>query len=859
MASLASIVTGNFTTAGTWGVCDATSENDSVAANTALTTSYVASTAFTPGVITIDAIAVKVATVAASPTGTMSIELYNSTLASSVAIVTINVSDIAAGDTAANGGCGWYFFSIGSTLLIAATNYQIRAKTSSSSQVNLFSSATTNWSRQLRTTTTGAPAASDKLFIQGQWTAAATSSSYVVTNDNTATTIFGAVAISNKGTLTYGITAATNYYLKCLTVDVFDGATFKMGTTAARMPADSTGVLEFNSTTAAQYGLNIRNGGTFNFGGDNTRVTRTFLTADEAAAQTVIGPLVSTTGWRVSDELAFPSTTRSPSQSEKKTILTVDSGTQVTLTAGLTNAHSGTNSGGYDTRCEVANLTRNIRIRGVSSTSTGYIDTWDTSTISGDYLECYNLGTTSKGVKIQNTTGSCSIENSSFHDMTVTGSIGVYLTGATGTDNIISIKNNVFYDCQTNGIYVTASSAIRIIDGNYVIKCAAAIVANDVGSTYINNKTAGNSSTGMNFNESAGVVGTFTGHTSHSNGGAGLKYTFGVRLSSGLSHTTYTGWRNTYGVEMAGFADAVENNFTLDTYNLWGNSSGGAQIYNNGSGDFVLKSWTCNAGVTLTQPKGLDITVCHFDTLTVQDSSFGATTAHATGDIFLSGMNMIGLNLYNTTLSSTGVEVVGQTGQALNYQMYRGIWSIKENGVAGAVKNRLRNGTISLDTVLYRTLTPSLKCVPLTASFKQPFANKRIPIVSGGTVTVSVYVWKSAVASGDSANYNGNQPRLMVRKNLGIGITADAVIATASGAAGAWELLTGTCAAATGNGGVEFFIDCDGTVGFVSVDDFTTTATNNPSGMKYWFMGIPNLDGGNTGSSGGAGGSFTFS
>src|SRR4030066_1051128 len=96
MAVLISCATGNFTDASTWALGNATSLLDSEAGNTALTTSYVDSSQFTPGAITIDGIAVKIASRAASPTGTISVELYNNTLSASVAgtEVVLNVSDI---------------------------------------------------------------------------------------------------------------------------------------------------------------------------------------------------------------------------------------------------------------------------------------------------------------------------------------------------------------------------------------------------------------------------------------------------------------------------------------------------------------------------------------------------------------------------------------------------------------------------------------------------------------------------------------------------------------------------------------------------------------------------------------------
>ena len=82
---------------------------------------------------------------------------------------------------------------------------------------------------------------------------------------------------------------------------------------------------------------------------------------------------------------------------------------------------------------------------------------------------------------------------------------------------------------------------------------------------------------------------------------------------------------------------------------------------------------------------------------------------------------------------------------------------------------------------------------------------------------MSVYVRESAA-------YNGNRCRLMVRRNDAIGITADTVLATRVGASdAAWELMSGTTISATDDGTMEFYVDCDGTAatGYVYVDSFT--------------------------------------
>jgi hypothetical protein len=117
-----------------------------------------------------------------------------------------------------------------------------------------------------------------------------------------------------------------------------------------------------------------------------------------------------------------------------------------------------------------------------------------------------------------------------------------------------------------------------------------------------------------------------------------------------------------------------------------------------------------------------------------------------------------------------------------------------------------------------------MRLTPNSASYKLESGSFKVNVNAGQTITPSVYVRKSTVASG-GALYNGNQPRLILKRNDAIGVTADVVIDTMTlGAVATWEQLTAACpAAATENGVAEFVIDCDGTAGFVNVDDFSAT------------------------------------
>lgn len=122
------------------------------------------------------------------------------------------------------------------------------------------------------------------------------------------------------------------------------------------------------------------------------------------------------------DVLAFASTSRTASDAETKVISTINSGTSVTLTGGMTNAHSGTSP----TQAEVINLTRNIKIRGASASLQGYVTVTSGSAVCNvSYAELYNLGSALSsfpGILIGcGVGGSTLFEYCSVHDFTIGG------------------------------------------------------------------------------------------------------------------------------------------------------------------------------------------------------------------------------------------------------------------------------------------------------------------------------------------------------------------------------------------------------------------------------------------------------
>ena len=137
-------------------------------------------------------------------------------------------------------------------------------------------------------------------------------------------------------------------------------------------------------------------------------------------------------------------------------------------------------------------------------------------------------------------------------------------------------------------------------------------------------------------------------------------------------------------------------------------------------------------------------------------------------------------------------------------------------------------GKSTLDTNIFQTAAPSLRSVPSSASVKLFPAIQHVQCDSGVAPTVAVAVRKSISTDASyqgitPANYNGNEPRLIVKRAVALGLTVDTVVDTMTVAVGNWETLTGALPIPTDNGVYEVYVDCDGTAGWVNIDDWAVS------------------------------------
>jgi len=921
MASKISIATGNFTTAATWATVDATSFLDSENNSTNSTTAFVYSALFTPGAITIDGIAVKLANRVASPTGTVSIELFNNTDAVTVATTTINVSDISNTGGTGTYNRGWYFFKFGaSQLLIAAKAYKVGFKTSVNAECALYRDATLgNWSRMLRTTTTGAPAANDQLHVMGEHTGAATGNSFTVTMDNTATTTWGPTVsggpaegftVNKRGTLTFGTVASTNYYLKWQGVlGVYDGATLNVGTAGTPMPSTSSAVLEMNSVANTDTGIDANHGSTVSFYGATKTNFKTLLTASRggycstngtavtnfAGSQPFTGltgtiningtnrtilsvtdannltltatagtltnviwfhvgtanaiTVVSTADWGTNDTLCFSPTTTVYTEAEKGTISTVDNGTQVTLGAGLTASHFGT----APMQGDVGNITRNIKVRGISATLGGYLDVKATATVTLYYTEFYQMGGAGQlGIVVATTTGSFDMQYCARYDSTVTSSVGVSISSASG--NNITVSNNVFYNIKADWLKNVATSGVYTVSNNlFMLGGGIGTTLADHGLTLTNNIFGGASAELITITDT-GVLGTWSGNTMHGFTGnvSAVRWQNAFTGSnSTLSNTTIWGASGNSNGQVR--FDAFMDGLTIDGLTIFYAPTINVGFLL-GCNNVLINNFTSNDAISLNSTTGIQVArvISTVNSILMTNCDFSTVSGIKTA------------NLIDIQINGTGgfAQIIAHNCKFGGTTVVSNLNNASIGSFVGSEKNTQSTGThltyfpygiVSYDAVIYDITPASERLTPNNATNRLKSGRFFAAVASGATCTPTVKVRESV--SGDGSAYNGQRARLFVEKNVAAGINTDTLLATATSASnGAWESLSGATSAVTDNCILSFYVDCGGsgyTLGWVNVDTGSALPSKSTGDFTYWQngLGVVDLGGGGNGAS----------
>lgn len=749
--------------------------------------------------------------------------------------VSIDVADLPTPGTGNAGSCsGWFFFKFPSTVTFnAGTGYAVQIYCTTNAGVTAYTNGTTAvWSRFLRTTTTQAPVAGDVLYVTGDYTAPSTANTYTVTMDNTASTIFGKLEISGKGLLAYGSASSTNYQLICNgDVRVNGAGELWIGTSGSRLPASSTAVLQIN-----QGGVNVTNGLLLRGTGfvqtwGNNKVWRTTL-ATTVAVGAVTLTSTDTTGWSSGEDVVIASTTRTAAQTELRTLSGV-SGTTLTVPA-LTFAHDGAG----DTQAELANITRNIKIRGESTTIQAYVNVQADSILNSNDTEYQFLGSATANKRgfdvlvITGSVGAFTLKDCALKNFEVASSIAVLLNQATNT--ACTIDGCVLYRVAT-GIQTGATTTNGITINNCwgfggTLGSILFNLSMQAG-TFTNCRAVSSTSSGITISNLDNLGLTVSGLIAHSNATAGISLTMISNSDAYHSVSNLTSWRNTTrGVFFTGSLRLM-----ADTISAFGNVTDGIEF--NGCYLVDVNNAVLNGGTTLVQPYGILFGASNTG-ITVNNTTIGQTSLHATGSVLVNTARQRHDVSFRNCLFTESTEVASQTNMTAGSY----IGSSKHDQTTGIHKMWKKLGNISSDNTLVANSPLSVRYTPANASFKTVSMERRVAIPSGKTAKITVAVRRSV--AGDGTAYNGNLPRLIVKENTAAGISSDTVLATATGASlGAFELLTATTSAVLNDTELTFVLDCDGTTGWVNSDNWKidiiggTALSNNVNGEDYWVDG----------------------
>lgn len=843
MAHRVSVASGNWTTAGTWKVADGTSLLDAQNVAQALTTTFASSAAFAPGAITVEGLAVKVAFRHPTPTAAMEVRLAVGGVAVAGTTVSINATDIpteqgfSAGATVTGCPYGWFYLQFASPVtLLAATNYTLQARiTASSNQVSLFRNATgSNWARMLVTSTAGAPAAGDSMFIVKTWTGAGASTAYTVTVDETAATDYGSgdtilasLGIGDGCALEFPTTGDQILRLSG-NINLWGSARLTMGTAASPVATGASATIEFDCASNGDFGITAYPQSQIDLNGSprtaGKLVTWCLLNTDEAAGSTSLG-VDTDTGWLSGDDVTIGSTTRTNTETEDRVLNGAAGASSMDVTVGLTNDHSGT----VGSQGEVALFTRNVTIRATGAFSWYFRDgqdaartyTWTAFRVAG------GPGNSNWSVTMRasgEVAKSRAFEFCAFAEL-ASSMQGSSIEGATTTYNDcvfrasvnLSSPGGMFYNVrasatvtrcamfytgtvQNNGLTMVGAVTLVVRDSRFCgaqVRCPIAIYG---FGTYFSLDIED-----CEFH-AAGV-------------GSSPPIECGAPDRFGAFRVVNTRfWRNN--MQGIGASSAGRCDLLVQGCYFIGNATSHANLPSGAQAEPVVRFVDCDFESDASFPTSTGVM---FGTIWTgraefQNCRFSQVLAHATNDVGRTGtvsdMALYGSILFNNCLFGAATPVASAvTGQPGGYGRFS---YMNEGGVVDAHRTLTQFGTIENQQAVFNTAAPSEQLTPTAAAdigvrgLRSSPVFKPVP--AGQSVTFSVFVRRSAA-------HNGDMPQMIVWAN-GQGGWTD-TRATFAGGTDVWVELTCTVGPAVSDTVAEACVEVDGDAGSVYLDDWT--------------------------------------
>jgi hypothetical protein len=821
----------------------------------AVTTTQAPSATFQVGsTLACDGVMVHIAGTTGGPDGNLEVQLYDG--------VTVHRQvDIAASVLPVNGG--WILVSWASFSLVTLTNYRLRLRRSTGAAVGTITAFVTSgtlWNKSFRGTTTGVPAGGERIFIAGEFTGGAGGTDIVARtvtmNHNSLTIDHGAIEIGKSGTLAFATGANTQ--LKASGAhNIWDGGTLTIGTSGTPVGTGFTANFYLDcATTDGETGIVVQNGGTLRAWGHQRWTTNLVKTKLTAAVTAGAGPktldVADATGWLSGDVVAIAGTKRDgvAAATSEAVAMTANAGASSLTVGTIVNYHAGV----APIQAEVINLTRNVVIRPTTTSAPTanpptvapnccYLNAKAGSTVDLGYVEFQSIGaafTGKRGIEIETTTGSFTMQRCALNG---TGDFGIFILGA-ATNNITITEcvgfNVASFAVPALSVPPTSGTNIAITNCTLLSRSLTIngelVALRDLGLTFTGNTLVGGYY-GLRLDEAAEASGTFTNNTVHNCGNAGLIVINGrSMLQTGLKvyrcGSSTVGNGIFYGTGGTGALLGLVCNHTYESPEVFGCAENLHLGQGVGVFGLVINSGKFHGsgqqdGSDTAAPSldglfisgdigrvGVELNLCEFGTAAANKS------AHTQGDInFNGGYAQVLMRSSQLASPSPGVEVVGQPS------MTRGSFLklARNDNTAGSHRALYWNGTLTRNATVFNPnggsppseqMTPNVNC---SAINRLESGKRRIAVASGSTLAPRVFIMKDG-------SYNGAQPRLIVKKNIPMGITADTVLATMVGGINTFVQVGGVATAAvTDHGALEFCVDVDGTAGNVYVDDWSAS------------------------------------
>jgi hypothetical protein len=876
MATRCACANGNFTAAATWALIEPISYLDTQATETIPGTTYNPSASFTPGAVIVDAILIKLATRLNNASNyTTSVRLATGGVLVAGTEITINGFDMppsypntGAGSISDRDAGGWVLFKFPAPVtLLAATAYTVDVKCGAGfSHYTYYASASFNWARALRTTTTGAPAAGDDLIIVQEYTGPGTKNLLSVNMDSTTATDYGsartsyaqaAVAICKGGTLNFDPTINSLLQLSGQ-LSIYSGGTLSIGTVATPIPTNKTATLQFDCAANGQFGLIAKVGSSVIFQGSprtpGKNITWTKLTSNIAVAVTTAN-VANDTGWLAGDEIVMPSTSRVYTEVDRRTLSANAASGAIQWTAGTTYAHLGTSPA----QGEAGLLTRNVTFRsaqtafgtfffcgtyniipvatvinlawtafrymgvgGGTSPAGFYITEWENSlSFTMSFCSYYDNLSSSYGIAMDGAISGITVLN------TLQDSV-IYLTGfpnqsacyLRGVTAPFAVQRNLIIAQQSNGygIYSDTSNSATVNAGNCVASCGSDGFYENRQQTFL----------GSNYHD----------NEAHSCFGIGVNLGSNNTIGDGSSLVNYKLWRNGQGngaSDSAGglyiYNVTLQLRVTLINPILFGNKPGNMVF--RGGGCFTIEGGVM-AGDS-TYPVVTNIYMDPSFGSTVHASYMNSVTFSKPTGGFLVPVTGPDISFYSSGTTLTWIRLhaencwFGGAGGPIQWPTY--MKTVPEAQSRMFLKSQYQNaitnnnhcytpaGNVQTDTTIFNASAPSEAVLPTaSATIKVRSGLHLATCLAGKAVNISCFVRKDNI-------YGGNFARLILQRQDSLGITADMILDTATVAENIWEQLIGSTPMIPRNGVLAFYVDCDGTSGQYNVDDWQAAST----------------------------------